>query len=158
MTELLAVRGLSKRFGGVLALDRLDFAVAANEIVGLIGPNGSGKTTFFNVITGLYAADAGRITFDGSDMTRAAQAQSIRPASPAPSSARGMSLPLSVFDNIMVGNHKHLNHGLAFNLFRRGAFKLRNCCAAAMPQRATLVRFSSRRSRTACSSPRPACR
>ena len=65
MTELLAARGLSKRFGGVLALDRLDLAVAANEIIGLIGPNGSGKTTFFNVITGIYGADEGSVSFDG---------------------------------------------------------------------------------------------
>ncbi len=53
----------SKRFGGVLALDGLDLTVTPNEIVGLIGPNGSGKTTFFNVITGIYGADAGARDF-----------------------------------------------------------------------------------------------
>ena len=60
MSALLEVRSLSKHFGGVLALDELDLAVAPNEILGLIGPNGSGKTTFFNVITGIYRADAGQ--------------------------------------------------------------------------------------------------
>ena len=69
MTALLEARGLVKRFGGVLALDGLDLTVTAGEIVGLIGPNGSGKTTFFNVATGIYAADAGGVIFDGADIT-----------------------------------------------------------------------------------------
>ena len=71
MTAILEARGLTRRFGGVVALDGLDLSVTANEIVGLIGPNGSGKTTFFNVVTGIYAADGGRITFGGADITRA---------------------------------------------------------------------------------------
>lgn len=61
---LLEARGLGKRFGGIVAVDGLDFQVAAGEIVGLIGPNGSGKTTVFNLVTGIYPASAGRITFD----------------------------------------------------------------------------------------------
>ena len=77
MTELLATRGLSKRFGGVLALDCLDLAVAANEIIGLIGPNGSGKTTFFNVITGIYGADEGSVTFDGGDITQSRRTRNL---------------------------------------------------------------------------------
>jgi branched-chain amino acid transport system ATP-binding protein len=72
MTALLEARGLTKKFGGVVALDYLDLAVAPNTIVGLIGPNGSGKTTFFNVVTGIYGVDAGAITFGGSEITRAA--------------------------------------------------------------------------------------
>jgi len=70
--HLLEARGLSKNFGGVVALDHLDLAVAPNEILGLIGPNGSGKTTFFNVATGIYGADGGTVTFDGAEITRAA--------------------------------------------------------------------------------------
>ena len=65
MTHLLEARGLTKKFGGVVALDHLDLAVEPNEILGLIGPNGSGKTTFFNVVTGIYGADQGEVTFDG---------------------------------------------------------------------------------------------
>jgi branched-chain amino acid transport system ATP-binding protein/sulfate-transporting ATPase len=123
MTELLAARGLSKRFGGVLALDSLDLAVAANEIIGLIGPNGSGKTTFFNVITGIYGADEGSVSFDGGDITRVS-ARAIYQAGISRTFQRSrLSLPLSIFDNIMIGNHKHLNQSLWFNLFRRGSFK-----------------------------------
>ena len=71
MSALLDVRGLSKHFGGVLALDDLNLTVAPNEILGLIGPNGSGKTTFFNVITGIYRVDAGSVFFNGADVTNA---------------------------------------------------------------------------------------
>ena len=71
MTALLEARGLTRRFGGVVALDRLDLAVRRNEILGLIGPNGSGKTTFFNVLTGIYGANEGSMTFDGADITHA---------------------------------------------------------------------------------------
>lgn len=62
---LLQVRGLSRRFGGLLAVDALDLDVAAGEIVGLLGPNGSGKTTALNLISGALAPDGGSIRFDG---------------------------------------------------------------------------------------------
>ena len=71
MTSLLEARDVVKHFGGVVALDGLDLSVERNEILGLIGPNGSGKTTFFNVVTGLYSADAGSVIFDGTDITMA---------------------------------------------------------------------------------------
>ena len=61
---LFETAGLTKDFGGLRAVDRLDLRVEPAEIVGLIGPNGSGKTTVFNVITGLHRATAGRVTFD----------------------------------------------------------------------------------------------
>lgn len=123
MSALLQARGLSKRFGGVLALDSLDLAVAPNEIIGLIGPNGSGKTTFFNVVTGIYPADAGSIDFDGVDITRAAPRAVYQAGISRTFQRSRLSLPLSIFDNIMIGNHKHLSRGLWFNLARRGAFK-----------------------------------
>ncbi len=121
--HLMEARGLTKRFGGVVALDRLDLVVARNEIVGLIGPNGSGKTTFFNVVTGIYGADGGTVGFDGADVTRASP-QAIYHAGISRTFQRSrLSLPLSIFDNIMIGNHKRLGQGLWFNLVRRGAFK-----------------------------------
>lgn len=64
-TPLLAVRTVSKNFGGVKALDRVSLEIRRGEIVGLIGPNGSGKTTLVNAITGLYGIDAGEIRFGG---------------------------------------------------------------------------------------------
>ena len=119
---LLAFKELTCRFGGVVALDGVDLTVDEGEIVGLIGPNGSGKTTLFNVVTGIYGADAGTVTFAGRDMTAAAPQAVYRAGVTRTFQRSRMCLPLSVFDNIMVGNHKRLNHGLVFNLLRRGAF------------------------------------
>ena len=123
MSALLEARGLSKHFGGVLALDGLDLAVAQNEILGLIGPNGSGKTTFFNVITGIYGVDTGRVIFDGAEVTNAS-ARALYLAGMSRTFQRSrLSLSLSIFDNIMIGNHKRLNQGLWFNLIARSNFK-----------------------------------
>jgi len=69
MTALLQVTGLSKRFGGVQAVQDLSFGIAAGELVGLIGPNGAGKSTAFNLINGVIRPDRGRVLFDGKDIT-----------------------------------------------------------------------------------------
>jgi branched-chain amino acid transport system ATP-binding protein/sulfate-transporting ATPase len=123
MTTLLEAQGLVRRFGGVVALDGLDLAVASNEILGLIGPNGSGKTTFFNVVTGIYGADEGRVIFDGADITKAASRAVYQAGISRTFQRSRLSLPLSIFDNIMIGNHKRLNQGLWFNLVRRVDFR-----------------------------------
>ncbi len=123
MSPLLEASGVVRHFGGVVALDGLDLAVAPNEILGLIGPNGSGKTTFFNVITGIYGANSGSVTFDGIDITRASSRAVYRAGISRTFQRSRLSLPLSIFDNIMIGNHKRLNQGLWFNLIRRAAFK-----------------------------------
>lgn len=65
MEPILRVEDLSKRFGELVAVDRVSFEIHRGEIVGLIGPNGSGKTTLFNLITGVLRPDSGRIFFDG---------------------------------------------------------------------------------------------
>jgi ABC-type branched-subunit amino acid transport system ATPase component len=113
---------LTCRFGGLVALDGVDFTVDEGEIVGLIGPNGSGKTTLFNVITGIYPAAAGSVAFAGADITGATSQAVCRAGITRTFQRSRMCLPLSVFDNIMIGNHKHLDNGLAFNLLRRSAF------------------------------------
>jgi len=119
---LLELEGLSRRFGGLVALDQLDLRVGEGEIVGLIGPNGSGKTTCFNVLTGIYEASAGRARFAGRDITNL-PAQAVYEAGIARTFQRSrLCLPLSIVDNIMLGNHKRLARGLWFNLFRRAAF------------------------------------
>ena len=70
MTPLLAVEGLTKRFGGVAAVDGCSFAVEQGSVTALIGPNGSGKTTAFNLITGYLPADSGTVTFAGRTVRR----------------------------------------------------------------------------------------
>jgi branched-chain amino acid transport system ATP-binding protein/sulfate-transporting ATPase len=123
MSALLEAKGLTRRFGGVIALDRLDLAVSPNEILGLIGPNGSGKTTFFNVVTGIYDANEGNITFDGCDITLASPRAVYHAGISRTFQRSRLSLPLSIFDNIMIGNHKRLHQGLWFNLIRRNSLK-----------------------------------
>ena len=70
MSALLEVRGVTKRFGGVVANDAVSLTVAEGRITGLIGPNGSGKTTLFNGIVGTHPVDAGSIRFAGRELTR----------------------------------------------------------------------------------------
>src|SRR5262245_54458213 len=123
MSAVLAVRGLTKRFGGVVALDRLDLTIKSNEILGLIGPNGSGKTTFFNVVTAIYGADSGSVTFDGADITEATPRAVYLAGISRTFQRSRLSLPLSIFDNIVIGNYKRLNQGLWFNLARRTALR-----------------------------------
>jgi branched-chain amino acid transport system ATP-binding protein/sulfate-transporting ATPase len=123
MKALLDAQRIVRRFGGVVALDGFDLSVAPNEIVGLIGPNGSGKTTFFNVLTGIYPANAGRIAFDGRDITSLPPPAIYRAGIARTFQRSRLSLPLSIFDNVMIGNHKHLNQGLWFNLINRHDFR-----------------------------------
>jgi branched-chain amino acid transport system ATP-binding protein/sulfate-transporting ATPase len=120
---LLEATGLTRRFGGVSALESLDLEVWPGEILGLIGPNGSGKTTFFNVATGIYPASAGRVTFGGAEITGLSPQRVYRAGIARTFQRSRLYLPLSIFDNVMIGNHGRLNHGLGFNLFRRAAFR-----------------------------------
>jgi branched-chain amino acid transport system ATP-binding protein len=70
VSSLLHASGVTKRFSGILALDRVDIDVDAGERVGLIGPNGAGKTTLFNCLLGVLRTDGGTVSFDGADVTR----------------------------------------------------------------------------------------
>ncbi|SBW09887.1 LivG protein [uncultured Alphaproteobacteria bacterium] len=128
---LLSLEGVAKSFGGVRALNDVSFEVGRGEILGLIGPNGSGKTTSFNVLTGLYKPDGGRIVFDGAEITGASP-QAVYHAGIARTFQRSrLCLELSIFDNIMVGNHGRLNPGLWHNLFARKALRAEHDAAFA---------------------------
>lgn len=109
---LLEVTGVSKRFGGLIALDRIDFSLSAEKIVSIIGPNGAGKTTLFNMISGYYHPDKGRILFDGRDITR------MTPEKVAASGIARTFQNIRLFpelmavENVLVGMHLHLKAGL----------------------------------------------
>ena len=120
---LLKAHGLTMRFGGVTALDSLDLAVRKDEVLGLIGPNGSGKTTFFNVVTGIYSASGGLVDFDGRETTRFSAQEVYRAGITRTFQRSRLCLPLTVFDNIVIGNYQNLEHRLIFNLFKRQELK-----------------------------------
>ena len=120
---MVDVAGLTMRFGGLTALDQLDLTIREDEILGLLGPNGSGKTTFFNVLTGLYKASSGTITFNGRNVIGQRPQEIYRSGVARTFQRSRLSLPLTVFDNIVIGDYQHMRHGLFFNVFRRRAFR-----------------------------------
>jgi len=120
---LCDVTDLTMRFGGLVALDQLNMQIIEGEILGLLGPNGSGKTTFFNVLTGLYKASAGRVTFKGQDVIGGTPQDVYRMGVARTFQRSRLSLPLTVFDNIVIGDYQNMQRGLMFNLFRRKAFR-----------------------------------
>ena len=116
---LLQCGNLTKRFGGLVALDGFDIEINRGETIGLVGPNGSGKTTFFNVVTGLYSPTAGSLRLDERDLFGSAP-QVIGRAGVARTFQRSrLMLDQSVFDNIAVGALCRRDLGLMTNLFRR---------------------------------------
>jgi len=120
---LLSCRGLVRRFGGLVALDGLSFDLEPGRILGLIGPNGSGKTTFFNVLTGIYPAHEGEVLFEARPITRLSPQGVYRTGITRTFQRSRLCLALTVFDNIMIGDHKRLENGLWFNLARRRALR-----------------------------------
>ena len=105
MPPLLAVQNVTRRFGGVLALDGVTFEVQPGEIVGLIGPNGAGKTTVFNVMTRLSKPDAGEITLDGANLLRTPPHRIVRRGIARTFQNVALFPSLSVMDNIRIGAH-----------------------------------------------------
>ncbi len=103
MTALLSVEHVTRRFGGVVALDDVSFEVPTGEIVGLIGPNGAGKTTAFNVITRLYRPDAGRVVLDGRNLLRTPPHRVVRRGIARTFQNVALWPSLSVIDNVRVG-------------------------------------------------------
>jgi branched-chain amino acid transport system ATP-binding protein len=102
---LLEVDNVSKRFGGIVALDSVSFDAEAGAIVGLIGPNGAGKTTAFNVITRLYTPDEGEVLFDGESLLGTASSGVIRRGIARTFQNVELFGGMSVLDNVRVGAH-----------------------------------------------------
>jgi branched-chain amino acid transport system ATP-binding protein len=102
MAPILALEKISKRFGAVVVADGVDLALVEGEALGIIGPNGAGKTTLFGIAAGTVAPDAGRVTFDGADITRLSPERRCRLGL-----ARSFQIPqpfagMTVFENVVV--------------------------------------------------------
>jgi len=120
---LLQINDLRKTFGGIKALDGVEFHIDEGEIVSVIGPNGAGKTSFFNVISGMFQPDGGEILFDGVDIggwepnqiTRSGIARTFQNVRLFPN--------MTVLENIMVAQHCRTSQGMIPAIFRTKAFR-----------------------------------
>jgi len=102
---LLEVDNVTKRFGGIVALDGVSFVAEPGEIVGLIGPNGAGKTTAFNVITRLYTPDEGEVRFEGENLLGTSASGVVRRGIARTFQNVELFRGMSVLDNVRVGAH-----------------------------------------------------
>jgi branched-chain amino acid transport system ATP-binding protein len=102
---LLSVHHLTRRFGGVIALDDVSFDVPQGQILGLIGPNGAGKTTAFNVITRLYKPDSGQVLYDGQDLLKVAPYNIVRQGIARTFQNLALFSRMTVLENVLVGAH-----------------------------------------------------
>src|SRR5213082_1643188 len=102
---LLSVQNVTKRFGGIVAVDGVSLDVGEGEIVGLIGPNGAGKTTVFNLITRLYRPDSGEIAFDGRSLLRTPAHGIVRRGIARTFQNVELFPSMTVLENVLVGSH-----------------------------------------------------
>jgi len=103
--SLLSVDHLTRRFGGVVAVDNVSLAVESGQIAGLIGPNGAGKTTLFNLITRLYRPDSGEIAFDGESLLRTPAHRVVTKGIARTFQNVELFPTMTVLDNVLVGAH-----------------------------------------------------
>ena len=115
--DLLVAANIRKEFGGLTAVNDLDFTIPSRSIVSLIGPNGAGKTTFFNMLTGLYRATSGTIVFDGHDVTD-------KPPHAITKLGVGRTFQnirlfpqMTALENVLVGMHSRLKGGILGSIF-----------------------------------------
>jgi branched-chain amino acid transport system ATP-binding protein len=117
---LLELRGLTQRFGGLVAVSDLSFTIEPGTIVAMIGPNGAGKSTVFNVITGIYKPNAGEIAFDGRSITgRATSAIASAGIARTFQNIRLFAF-MSALENVMTGEHARLRANLVDSLLHTG--------------------------------------
>jgi branched-chain amino acid transport system ATP-binding protein len=121
MTPLLALRNVTKTFGGLIAVNDVSFLVEEGGIMGIIGPNGAGKTTVFNLVTGNYAPDSGDILFRGASLVgrKPHEIVSLGVARTFQSIRLFPSLP--ALENVLAGRHCRMNAGLLSSMFRSPA-------------------------------------
>jgi branched-chain amino acid transport system ATP-binding protein len=115
---ILVAAGVTKAFGGLVAVDSVDFEIPRNAIVSIIGPNGAGKTTFFNMLTGLYKPTGGRIAFEGKDITRARPDRITKRGIARTFQNIRLFSTMSALENVLVGQHARMKAGLVGSILR----------------------------------------
>jgi branched-chain amino acid transport system ATP-binding protein len=143
MTDLLVATDVRKEFGGLVAVNDVDFTIPQGSIVSLIGPNGAGKTTFFNMLTGVYKPTAGRIVFDGTDLTG-------KPPHAITHLGIGRTFQnirlfqqMTALENVLVGMHSRLKGGIVRSVLRTPGLRRQEREAADRARE--LLRFCSLR-------------
>ena len=143
--NLIVAEKVRKEFGGLVATDDVDFTIPRGSVVSLIGPNGAGKTTFFNMLTGVYKPTAGRIVFDGEDVTG---------FPPHAITARGIGRTfqnirlfqnMTALENVLVGMHSRLKGGILSSIVRTP--RIRKEETGARERARELLRFSGLRNK-----------
>jgi len=114
---ILQVKGLTKNFGGLVAVDHLDLEINKGEILGLIGPNGAGKSTVFNVISGYFKPSAGKVFFKGEDITGLRMDEIASKGLVRTFQHTLLYSDLNVRENVLAGLHLHYKSGLFDALF-----------------------------------------
>ncbi|MCL4861059.1 MAG: ATP-binding cassette domain-containing protein, partial [Caldilineaceae bacterium] len=106
--DILVSRGATKRFGGLIAVNHIDFRIPRKAIVSIIGPNGAGKTTFFNCITGFYQIDEGELLFDGARIDGLTADKITRLGIARTFQNIRLFNNMTVIENVLVGQEAHL--------------------------------------------------
>jgi branched-chain amino acid transport system ATP-binding protein len=122
MSSCLLVEHVSRRFGGLLAVDDFSLSLQTGELVGLIGPNGAGKTTIFNLITGVYPPTTGRILLDGKRIDGSPPMQISRAGIARTFQNIRLFQNLTVLDNVTVAFDRSADHGLLGTILRTPRF------------------------------------
>ncbi len=116
--KLLRAEGLTREFGGVLAVADLAFEIEAGSVFSIIGPNGAGKTTLLNLLTGIYRPSSGRVLFEGRDLTGRAPYRFAAAGIARTFQNLQVFFNMSALENVMAGRHLHERCGLAAALLR----------------------------------------
>jgi branched-chain amino acid transport system ATP-binding protein len=115
---ILIAAQVTKAFGGLVAVDSVDFDIPQRSIVSIIGPNGAGKTTFFNMLTGLYRPTTGRISFKGKDITRTRPDRITKDGVARTFQNIRLFSTMSALENVLVGQHARMKAGLFGSILR----------------------------------------
>lgn len=116
--DLLLAEGVTMRFGGLVAVNSVDFNIPQGSIVSLIGPNGAGKTTFFNTITGLYKPTSGRLLFNGHDITRRSPSEVMELGIARTFQNIRLFANMTALENVLVGQHCRMKSGVLASVLR----------------------------------------
>jgi branched-chain amino acid transport system ATP-binding protein len=131
MDAILETVQLRKEFGGLVAVDDIDFAIERGSVASLIGPNGAGKTTFFNMLTGVYKPTSGLVVFDGEDVTgKPPHAVTERGVGRTFQNIR-LFANMTALENVLVGMHSHLTGNIFSAIIRTPGLRREEAEAAA---------------------------